>query len=140
MLRQCCCGCSLGTGTIIIGLIEAVSIPVVYVCGHTECNHLMIQNNKIVAEKQKKLKNRRNCHLDQYKKWEGEDYSFLFFSINYNYTRQLFIIFIIYSPRESVQSTSHIQFFPGHFNINLPSVFASLILPPLFLTFSFNNV
>lgn len=28
MLRQCCCGCSLGTGTIIIGIVETVSISV----------------------------------------------------------------------------------------------------------------
>jgi hypothetical protein len=27
MLRQCCCGCSLKTGTIIIGITEAVSRP-----------------------------------------------------------------------------------------------------------------
>ena len=27
MLRECCCGCSLKTGTIIIGIIEAVSRP-----------------------------------------------------------------------------------------------------------------
>ena len=27
MLRQCCCGCSLATGTIIIGIVETVSRP-----------------------------------------------------------------------------------------------------------------